>query len=80
MSEFPMTAVEGPGPVGVVVNGLDREVPAGLTAAGLLDHLGLHPGMVVVELNREIVRRDDLGSVRVEPGDRIELVHFVGGG
>jgi sulfur carrier protein len=36
--------------------------------------------MVVVERNREIVRRDDLDGVQVEDGDRFEIVQFVGGG
>jgi thiamine biosynthesis protein ThiS len=34
----------------------------------------------VVELNREIVRRPQLADTRVQPGDQLELVHFVGGG
>jgi thiazole synthase len=64
----------------VRVNGDARRVPAGLTVAGLLEHLGLHPRMVVVERNGEILRRDALDGVPVEPGDAYELVHFVGGG
>ena len=62
------------------VNGEAREVPAGLTVAGLLEHLGLHPRMVVVERNGDILRRDILAACPVEPGDTYELVHFVGGG
>lgn len=64
----------------VRVNGDEREVPAGLTVAALVAHLGLHPRMVVVERNGAILRRDALGDARVEPGDAYELVHFVGGG
>lgn len=75
-----MTEPVGPDTVGIVVNGAHREVPAGLTAATLLDRLDLHPGMVVVELNREIVRREDLRTLPIQAGDRVELVHFVGGG
>ncbi|HEX6749784.1 MAG TPA: sulfur carrier protein ThiS [Longimicrobium sp.] len=66
--------------IAVRVNGDEREVPAGLSVAGLLEHLGLHPRMVVVERNGDILRRDALDGVPVEPGDRFELVHFVGGG
>lgn len=62
------------------INGEDREVPAGLTVSGLLEHLGLNPRMVVVERNGDILRRDALDGVPVEPGDALELVHFVGGG
>lgn len=69
-----MTAVQ------IQVNGDAREVPAGLQVPGLLEHLGLHPRMVVVERNGDILRREALDSVPVEPGDTFELVHFVGGG
>ena len=64
----------------VVINGDPREVPAPLTLAGLLDHLGLDPRLVVVEHNRAIVRRGTLAAVPVAEGDVLELVHFVGGG
>ncbi len=62
------------------VNGQDRRVPAGTTVAGLLASLELVPGMVVVERNREIVDRSRYVEVELEPGDVLELVHFVGGG
>ncbi len=64
----------------IQVNGDAREVPAGLDVPGLLEHLGLHPRMVVVERNGDILRRETLDAVPVEPGDTFELVHFVGGG
>ncbi|HEX8905156.1 MAG TPA: sulfur carrier protein ThiS [Longimicrobiaceae bacterium] len=66
--------------VPVRVNGDEREVPAGLSVTGLLEHLGLHPRMVVVERNGQILRHDALDGVSVDPGDTYELVHFVGGG
>jgi sulfur carrier protein len=62
------------------VNGQDRRVPGGTTVAGLLASLELVPGMVVVERNREIVDRSRYVEVELEPGDVLELVHFVGGG
>lgn len=64
----------------IVVNGEERSVRSGLQVTGLLEELGLDPRMVVVERNREILQRDRLEQVAVEPGDRYELVHFVGGG
>lgn len=64
----------------VVVNGERREVPTHLSLLDLLDELDLDPREVVVELNREIVRRPALASTPVQDGDRVELVHFVGGG
>jgi len=66
--------------IAVRVNGDEREVPAGLDVPSLLEHLGLHPRMVVVERNGQILRRDAIAGVPVEAGDRYELVHFVGGG
>ncbi len=64
----------------VRLNGKDREIEADLTVMGLLESLELNPHMVVVELNREILSRDVIGDVRVEDGDHVEVVHFVGGG
>ena len=75
-----MAELEIAAAVSIRVNGDEREVPAGLTVAALLEHLGLHPRMVVVERNGDILRRDALDASAVEPGDRYELVHFVGGG
>jgi thiamine biosynthesis protein ThiS len=64
----------------VVVNGEERQVPGPATLLDLLEHLGLDPRTVVVERNREIVRRPRLGETVLAEGDAIELVHFVGGG
>jgi thiamine biosynthesis protein ThiS len=64
----------------VQLNGREREVPAGLTVQGLLHELGLEPRLVVVERNREIIQRARYDEVQVGEGDRLELVHFVGGG
>jgi thiamine biosynthesis protein ThiS len=64
----------------VQLNGKEREISRGLTVRGLLEHLELQPGAVVVELNREILERDHYDGVDVAEGDAIELVHFVGGG
>ncbi len=64
----------------VTVNGEAREVPAGHTVTGLLEGLGLQPGLVVVERNREILDRDTYAETELRDGDVLELVHFVGGG
>ena len=64
----------------VQLNGKERDVRAGLTVRGLLETLGLAPGLVVVERNREILARARYDEVAVREGDRLELVHFVGGG
>jgi thiamine biosynthesis protein ThiS len=64
----------------ILVNGEPRRVPGPATAADLLRHLGLDARTVVVELNRQIVRRPHLGETVLADGDAVELVHFVGGG
>jgi len=64
----------------IMVNGDERLVPGPATLLDLLDRLGLDPRTVVVELNREIVRRPRLGETSLAEGDEVELVHFVGGG
>lgn len=64
----------------VHLNGKDREVAGHHTVRSLIESLELHPSLVVVELNREILSRDSYGETPVRNGDTIELVHFVGGG
>ena len=64
----------------IALNGEARCVPAGLDLVGLLAHLDLQPETVVVEHNRQIVRRNALAGVPVSQGDTVEIVHFVGGG
>ena len=62
------------------INGEEKEIAAGLSIASLLESLGIRPGRVVVERNREIVARDAYGLTRLAEGDALEIVHFVGGG
>ena len=64
----------------ITVNGEPRRVPGGLSVAQMLGEIGLDPRKVAVERNREIVPRSSLETLRVEPGDAFEIVHFVGGG
>jgi thiamine biosynthesis protein ThiS len=64
----------------VTVNGEARTIEPGQTVTQFLGSLELHPGLVVVERNREILDRDRYGDVTIEAGDVLELVHFVGGG
>jgi len=64
----------------ITVNGESRQVPGPATLDDLLEHLGLDPRTVVVEHNRQIVRRHALAATALAAGDAVELVHFVGGG
>ena len=64
----------------IQVNGKSREVNDGQSIEGLISDLDLDGRLIVVELNREIVRHTERADVLLRPGDRIEIVHFVGGG
>jgi sulfur carrier protein len=64
----------------VVVNGETREVPSGLGVTGLLLHLGLPADRVAIERNLKILPRTQWIATAVQPGDRFEIVHLVGGG
>lgn len=64
----------------IVANGEQRTIPDGQTLAGFLAARELDPDVVVVERNGEIVPRSLFGELRLEAGDRLEVVHFVGGG
>jgi thiamine biosynthesis protein ThiS len=64
----------------VTINGEQRAVAGGMSVTRLLDSLGLHPRLIVVEHNREILDREAYDRTEVRAGDHFELVHFVGGG
>ncbi|MCH8812754.1 MAG: sulfur carrier protein ThiS [Gemmatimonadetes bacterium] len=64
----------------VQVNGKEREIQSGLSVHELVESFDLNPLLIVVELNREILSRDQFKDVQVSDGDSVELVHFVGGG
>ena len=64
----------------VHINGEKREVREGLSVAQLLDDLGVRPGRVVVELNRDVLAREAHEATFLKDGDAVEIVHFVGGG
>jgi thiamine biosynthesis protein ThiS len=64
----------------IVVNGEPRSAPEGTTVAQLLRGLALDPRTVAVERNREIVPRREFEGTVLTPGDRLEIVTFVGGG
>ncbi len=64
----------------VRLNGELREIPDGLTVAGLLAHLGVKAPRVAVEVNEAVVTKDRYEAHRIGPGDSVEIVAFVGGG
>ena len=64
----------------LTVNGEEHDVPAATNLLGLIEHFGLEPRKVAIELNLEIVPRSIYSQTRLDEGDRLEIVHFVGGG
>jgi len=62
------------------INGDERDFSSPLSLASLLEQMGLKADRVAVELNRKIVARDQWASTGLTEGDRLEIVHFVGGG
>lgn len=67
-------------PLAVVLNGEPYSLPADATLLDLLASLGRDPRTVAIERNGDIVPRAAYGATRLEPGDRLEVVHFVQGG
>jgi thiamine biosynthesis protein ThiS len=64
----------------LVINGAERDFISPLSLAGLVEQLGMKQDRVAVELNRDIVPRDQWPQTNLAEGDRLEIVHFVGGG
>lgn len=64
----------------IEVNGQPRQVAPGTTVTGLLAELGLADRRVAVERNREVVPRAEHARTRLDHGDCLEIVTFVGGG
>jgi thiamine biosynthesis protein ThiS len=63
------------------INGEERSFPESpSTLAALVEILGMKSDRVAVELNRDIVPRDRWAATALNDGDRLEIVHFVGGG
>jgi len=62
------------------INGERRSVPASATVRELLENLGFKPDRIAVELNRQIIRRQEWDRTALSDMDKIEIVQFVGGG
>jgi len=62
------------------INGEESPFVGVATLAELIDELGMKGDRVAVELNRQIVPRAQWNDTRLQDGDRLEIVHFVGGG
>jgi sulfur carrier protein len=66
--------------VEITVNGTARPLSEPLTLAQLLDQLGLTGKRLAVEVNRDIVPRGEHATHALRDGDRVEIIHAIGGG
>jgi len=66
--------------VTIHVNGVSRGTGEGQTVAGLLRELDIRTDRVAVELNLEILDRNDFETRGLRDGDRVEILSFIGGG
>ncbi len=64
----------------VEINGERREVEDEITVGELIEKLSLAPERLAIELNRQVLRRAAWPRTPLKDGDRVEIVHFVGGG
>jgi len=64
----------------ITINGEPREIPDGLNVAALLQHLEMTADRVAIERNLDILPRAKWQETEVQPNDRFEIVHLVGGG
>ena len=64
----------------ITLNGESKQIPPGMTAARLIELLDLTGRRLAVEVNEEIVPRSTYDGYTFRPGDRVEIVHAIGGG
>jgi thiamine biosynthesis protein ThiS len=64
----------------ITVNGEEKDVREGLTVEVLIKELGIRREGTAIEVNKQIVPKLRYGSALLKPGDRVEIVTFVGGG
>ena len=64
----------------LIINGEHRQFVSISTVSTLLEQLNMKPDRVAVELNRELLPRDRWAATQLQDGDKLEIVHFVGGG
>lgn len=64
----------------IQVNGEVQEIPDGISLEDLVQRLSLQPVRIAIELNHSVARRNQWANTMLKEGDRIEIVHFVGGG
>jgi sulfur carrier protein len=64
----------------LVINGQDYELSGVATLSDLVVELGMKRDRIAIELNRDLIPRDRWTATQLREGDKLEIVHFVGGG
>ena len=64
----------------IIINGEKKDVAENLDLSALLKQLSLPDERIAVELNREVIRKKDWETIKIKDADKIEIIHFVGGG
>jgi len=64
----------------IFINGENREIPRPFNLTELLAHLSMPQERIAVELNKQVVRKKDWETITISDADKIEIIHFVGGG
>jgi thiamine biosynthesis protein ThiS len=72
--------MNGQDTIEIIVNGDLRQAPLGARVTDLVKQLELAPERLAIELNLSIVPRAKWAETELKPGDKLEIVHFVGGG
>lgn len=64
----------------IQINGETKEITGELNLSNLLEYLALPSERIAIELNKQVVRKKDWENILIKDADKIEIVHFVGGG
>ena len=64
----------------ILINGELKELSTELNLNDLLKHFSLPQQRIAIELNKKVVRKKDWENIKVAEGDKLEVIHFVGGG
>ncbi len=64
----------------IIINGETKKIENELNLRELLEKLDLPDERIAIELNKEVVRKKDWETVKIADRDKIEIIHFVGGG
>jgi len=64
----------------LTINGKQRELEAPTPLLTFLERHGINPHVIAVEYNGEILKRERFSEITLREGDRVEIVHMVGGG